>query len=991
MLRLLCFGGLSLERGGDPVPPDVAQPLRLALLAVLSTTPDREIRRDKLLALFWPEADQRRAAAALAQALYVLRRDLGGALLVGRGQALRINQECLTSDVAELEAHLSRGNLADAVAWYAGPFLDGFHLAQSPAFEQWVDVQRGRHSASYAESLRSLATAADKRGDHANAVKWWRMLASADPLNTRTAVALVGSLADSGDRAGALQHAADHQAMLREELGLDQDAALAALAAQIRVLPSANSGSVVVAPRQTEATAGKSGQAQDSADEALSTAPHPHDRLPVEAPPKISIATAWRRPLLVWGTGLATLTASLWIRTDTGVASNAGSAGSMDVVAIMPFEVSGDSSAWYLREGMPTLISAKLTGAGGVRAVEPGLVLRSWHAAPAGLLSWGPDPKEFQPVARRVGASMFVEGNVVAARERLHIRAKLVQVRDSALRAEMAVDGPPDSLTSLVDRLVAQLLLGDRGETGPRLASLTSTSLPALQAYLAGQEAYRRGDYQRAVHAFRVAVAADSTFALANFGLGLALGFAGLPDDGAPAVSAWAWRSKLSEPDRLFLGMFTGNFTGPRTTQTEYKRGWERALHAAPERPELWYHVGDMFFHGGDLYAPESPNGSARTALTRSLDLDSLFAPAMLHLFQLDAHVGDTIETARLGRRYIAANPTGDLAPYVRWRLAHTLGNAMAVSAARAAIDTMPWPSLRAIIMTSQFDGVAPDDAAKALDARMRRAATSLERYEAWLLLHGLALNRGRPAEALAATRGIEELRSATDEHLRLRVLDALYGDGDTTAAKAAAAELERHGHWPATDADALTRAYRDLCVLEQWRLRHGVFEHTKRTIEVLAHSAVTRGSTEDTENVGCSVVLDTWLAIMSNSVGSHAKLARLDSLVEDGPGMEDLLSYLPLARARLHMLQGDVHGALHAARRRFYMAYYPHYLASHLAEEARDAARVGNWDGAARAYHHVLTLRGSSDVALADQVAAMRNEYEHALREQAIARSASR
>jgi len=56
----------------------ISQPRRTALLAYLAAATPRGLhRRDRLLALFWPELNQAHARAALRQALYVLREELG--------------------------------------------------------------------------------------------------------------------------------------------------------------------------------------------------------------------------------------------------------------------------------------------------------------------------------------------------------------------------------------------------------------------------------------------------------------------------------------------------------------------------------------------------------------------------------------------------------------------------------------------------------------------------------------------------------------------------------------------------------------------------------------------------------------------------------------------------------------------------------------------------------------------------------------------------
>src|SRR5207249_266043 len=71
MIHFRMLGGLSLTAAdGREVRSLLAQPRRLALLAYLAAGTPRDFqRRDSLVALFWPELDQKHARAALREAL----------------------------------------------------------------------------------------------------------------------------------------------------------------------------------------------------------------------------------------------------------------------------------------------------------------------------------------------------------------------------------------------------------------------------------------------------------------------------------------------------------------------------------------------------------------------------------------------------------------------------------------------------------------------------------------------------------------------------------------------------------------------------------------------------------------------------------------------------------------------------------------------------------------------------------------------------------
>src|SRR4029079_4891227 len=80
-------------------------------------------------------------------------------------------------------------------------------------------------------------------------------------------------------------------------------------------------------------------------------------------------------------------------------------------------------------------------------------------------------------------------------------------------------------VTSLVDLLATRLAADRAAEGGARLtrtAAVTTSPIPALKAYLAGDQAYRAGQYVAATKAFQEAVVADTGFALAFHRLGMA-------------------------------------------------------------------------------------------------------------------------------------------------------------------------------------------------------------------------------------------------------------------------------------------------------------------------------------------------------------------------------------------------------------------------------------------------------------------------------------
>ncbi|MBL0179365.1 MAG: PD40 domain-containing protein [Gemmatimonadetes bacterium] len=234
MLIIRTLGGLSVARDSTVMTGAAAQRRRLAILALLARGGERGVAREKIIALLWPDHDEEHARRTLNQALYALRRDLGDDDVITGQQTLLLDPERITADTILLEQALQENRAEDAASLYTGPFLDGVVLDDADEFNRWVDAERSALHHRHAAMLEGLATAADARDDHAAAVAWWRRLAAAEPLSARVTIGLMKSLAASGDRQGAVQHARVHAMLLEQELDAPPDQSVADFAERLR-------------------------------------------------------------------------------------------------------------------------------------------------------------------------------------------------------------------------------------------------------------------------------------------------------------------------------------------------------------------------------------------------------------------------------------------------------------------------------------------------------------------------------------------------------------------------------------------------------------------------------------------------------------------------------------------------------------------------------------------------------------------------------------
>jgi DNA-binding SARP family transcriptional activator/Tfp pilus assembly protein PilF len=238
MFVLKLLGGALLEDAAGVYAGPAVQRHRLALLAILAISRGRALPREKLMALLWPERDAQQARRLLNQSVYVLRRALGEEAILTVSDALRLQPHALRCDAVEFEAAINAGEPEKAAGIYQGSFLDGFFLTHAPDFERWVEDERRRLADLQAQALKELAVAAEERGEVRVAVGWWKAQVTHDPLDSTAVLRLVQALEAAGDPSGALQQAAVHERMLREELAVGLPADLVAVVTRLREAPA---------------------------------------------------------------------------------------------------------------------------------------------------------------------------------------------------------------------------------------------------------------------------------------------------------------------------------------------------------------------------------------------------------------------------------------------------------------------------------------------------------------------------------------------------------------------------------------------------------------------------------------------------------------------------------------------------------------------------------------------------------------------------------
>jgi DNA-binding SARP family transcriptional activator len=996
--RLITLGRLTLLRPDGSEEESLATRRRkLALLTVLALAP-RPLARDYLVEMFWGDQEEERARHSLSDALSHVRRVLGrDAITMHRADVALSDDVPLVVDARELMA--AARDPARVVALYGGDFLAQVYAAPSSTYEQWVDGQRDRLQRIFlgACAHRCAALAGESRWDECSALaaRW----VEAAPLSGEAAAALVAAIAAPGTREALGRALAAYERLtmrLAKEFAAPPDARVAAVARTIgerlarsgpptaprpaaaapaAIAPAAPHPPDPSAPAPPAATAPPAPAVAPSAAD-LDSRPSWHERLTRVAPGRRPLRSAVRPAAgvaLVAGAVLALAWSARYTRPTAAFAGDASRA-----IAVLPFRVgAADSSLAYLREGMVDLLDAKLTGEVGPRSVDPRAVMSAWrHAGADGSTDLASSAA--LRVARALGAGQLLVGNVIGTPEHMVLSASIISVAGGEVRGYATAQGPVDSLTALTDRLVAGLLATDAGEEGRRLADLSSTSLPALQAYLAGRVAYRAGRAAEAIVHYRRALDLDPAFALAEFGLAAPGGWTAeraSEPAGRRRDRVRALRQRLKPRDAALFTAYIGLAYPALRAGAEELADWERAARAAPDSPEAWYELGDRLFHVGSALGISDAERQAGAALSQAVALDSGFALPLAHLVELAARSGDATRMRHLAALYFALDPTSPTRDYMRWRVADAVGDVGEIARLRDEIPRASTASLERIVGVEQLEGNRSVLAEPAVTELQARAVTTHARLLAQTAAHQLALNRGRPGAALETLRLLREIEPfplgffyGSRGADQLAIADALFGDGDPAAATAAARALSARAEAPVSpDAAIRARQYTDLCTLELWHLAHGPSASAPRSIARLrrARAHAEGASLDQWSTTLCIPMLDALHQATAAGPGARAAVEGLDSLMATWPagyGAE----FGNLVVARLVERQGDHAGALAALRRRpFYWVPGPRYLSTFLREEGRLAALAGDLAGARHAYGRYLALRQDPDPAL--------------------------
>ncbi len=306
-------------------------------------------------------------------------------------------------------------------------------------------------------------------------------------------------------------------------------------------------------------------------------------------------------------------------------------------IAVLPFSTSG-AGVELMGEGMVDLLSTNLNSVGGIRAADPRMVLARWKKAGG---TGGADLETALRVASEVKATAAVLGSIVATGGRVRVSADLY-AQDGKSLAHAQIDGAADSVLSLVDSLSLYLVRDIWRSREPvpsiRVSGLTTGSLAAMREYLVGEQFYRHSEWDSAAAAFDRAVQQDSTFALAQYRLAMAIGWKGgynQPRARAATAAALRFSSRLQPRERSLItayNLFSQGKLAAIDTMQRYVAAW-------PDDIEGWNLLGETQYHTRQITGLD--DATLMRPFDRVLALDSSLSPVAIHPIELTLSARD--------------------------------------------------------------------------------------------------------------------------------------------------------------------------------------------------------------------------------------------------------------------------------------------------------------------------------------------------------------
>ncbi|MCD8200183.1 MAG: hypothetical protein LUD25_04450 [Coriobacteriaceae bacterium] len=227
-VRVCLFGGFAVTVGDRRIPEQSWRKRARDLLSLLVLAQGRDMARDRLFEVLWPDTDHHHALDSFYTAWSTIGRVLGGGPYLERsGEFCRINPRYFSSDVADFD-QLVRTTLVqkedgqailDSCARLEAIYKSG--LLPSENDIQVIKTQRDRYQEMYVNAMISATNIALERRDVHTALWFSGKALDSDDRREDVYLAVMRAQVAGGQRCSAIKTYFRCKGFLRNELGLD--------------------------------------------------------------------------------------------------------------------------------------------------------------------------------------------------------------------------------------------------------------------------------------------------------------------------------------------------------------------------------------------------------------------------------------------------------------------------------------------------------------------------------------------------------------------------------------------------------------------------------------------------------------------------------------------------------------------------------------------------------------------------------------------------
>lgn len=225
-LEINLLGKLEVKLDGKSILDSISQK-GLGILVYLATNNGKNIERDQLASIFWPDSSEEASRYNLRYNLWNLRKLLNKAdeIILGDKTSCLVASESLKLDIEEFDNNIEEStftleSLERARFLYRGDFLEKFFIKECLEFNDWIFFQKEEYQRKYYNMIIYLSDSYYENREYAKGIELLRELLIINPLDEKIYIKLIEFSLAMGDRVSAFKIYYKCSEILREELNI---------------------------------------------------------------------------------------------------------------------------------------------------------------------------------------------------------------------------------------------------------------------------------------------------------------------------------------------------------------------------------------------------------------------------------------------------------------------------------------------------------------------------------------------------------------------------------------------------------------------------------------------------------------------------------------------------------------------------------------------------------------------------------------------------